>query len=88
MSLRSDHSIAESTHATPVQDIVPVFGLDQYVKCAFDIAAATICLVVLSPILLISAAAIKLESLAQFLRARHCTKSITIGRLKPSDFAR
>ena len=62
MSLRSDHSIAESTHATPVQDIVPVFGLDQYVKCAFDIAAATICLVVLSPILLISAAAIKLES--------------------------
>ncbi len=62
MSLRSDHSIAENRHATPVQDTVPVFGLDQYVKCAFDIAAATICLVVLSPILLISAAAIKLES--------------------------
>jgi len=56
MSLRSDHSIGPDTHAT-----VP-FWLDQYVKRGFDIAAATIGLIVFSPILLISAAAIKLES--------------------------
>ena len=56
MSLRSGHSIGQDTLA------IVAFGLDQYVKRAFDIAAATIGLVLFSPILLISAAAIKLES--------------------------
>ena len=56
MSLRSGHSIGPDTRATVA------FRLDQYVKHAFDIAAATIGLIVFSPILLISAVAIKLES--------------------------
>ena len=56
MSLRSDHSIGQDARTTMA------FRLDQYVKRAFDIAAATIGLFVFSPILLISAAAIKLES--------------------------
>ena len=55
MSLRSDHSIGPDTRATVA------FRLDQYVKRAFDIAAAMIGLIVFSPILLISAVAIKLR---------------------------
>ena len=57
-----DKSIGRVSHATVRNDIVPAFGLDERVKRVFDIVAATMGLIILSPILLITSIAIKLDS--------------------------
>ena len=55
MSLRGNHAISQ-------QGVVPAFGLDQHVRRGFDIAAATIGLMLFAPLLLITSIAIKLVS--------------------------
>ena len=50
------------SRATVRNDIVPAFGLDERVKRVLDIVAATMGLIILSPILLITSIAIKLDS--------------------------
>ena len=57
-----DKLIGGVSHATVRNDIVPAFGLDERVKRVFDIVAATMGLIILSPILLITSIAIKLDS--------------------------
>ena len=62
MSLKGDHSISQDSRAIIVQGVAPAFGLDQHVKRAFDIAAATIGLMLFAPLFLITSITIKLES--------------------------
>jgi lipopolysaccharide/colanic/teichoic acid biosynthesis glycosyltransferase len=62
MTSNGDESIGGVSGATVRNGIIPAFGLDERVKRAFDIVAATMGLIILSPILLITSIAIKLDS--------------------------
>jgi lipopolysaccharide/colanic/teichoic acid biosynthesis glycosyltransferase len=61
MAWHGENSRSGASPAT-VQDIAPEFELDQWIKRVFDIIAATTSLMLFSPILLITAIAIKLDS--------------------------
>ena len=61
MASPGDHSVGSTSFATGPK-ILPSFEFDQRVKRAFDILAATMCLMLFSPILLMTSIAIKLDS--------------------------
>jgi lipopolysaccharide/colanic/teichoic acid biosynthesis glycosyltransferase len=61
MTSPGDHSVGSTSFATGPK-ILPSFEFEQRVKRAFDILAATMCLMLFSPILLMTSIAIKLDS--------------------------
>ena len=62
MAVQNDNSIDEANSGAALNDILPAHRLDHIVRRVFDIAAATIGLVLLSPLLLIAFFAIRLDS--------------------------
>lgn len=62
MALHDDKSIGRDGRARVLGDVAPAFGLDRGAKRLFDIVAAAIGLLLLSPILVIASIAIKLDS--------------------------
>jgi lipopolysaccharide/colanic/teichoic acid biosynthesis glycosyltransferase len=73
VALQNDESVGAANSAAALREVLPVFGLDRAGKRLADIAAATIGLVLLSPLLLIAFIAIKLNSHGPVLvRERRC----------------
>ena len=81
MKSNGNELIGGVSRAAVRNGIVPAFRLDEWVKRVFDIVAATMGLIILSPILLITSIAIKLDFRAQSSSVRPCT-DIATGRLK------
>jgi lipopolysaccharide/colanic/teichoic acid biosynthesis glycosyltransferase len=62
VALQNHESIGAANSGAALRDVLPVFGLDRAGKRLADIAAATMVLVLFSPLLLIACIAIKLDS--------------------------
>jgi len=62
MALHGNSSIGRHSRAHVISDVAPALGVDRRAKRVFDIVAATVGLMLFSPILLITSIAIKLDS--------------------------
>ena len=99
MASHGENSVGSTNFATGPK-ILPSFEFEQRVKRAFDILAATMCLMLFSPILLMTSIAIKLDSPGpifvrealygsndrpiQVLKFRLVTACAESGHVKPS----
>ena len=62
MALQGDKSVSRGAQATVQAEAVAVIGLDEWTKRIVDIVLATMGLVLFSPVILLAAMAISLES--------------------------
>ena len=62
MALHSERSIVRQSQTRVLADGIPALGVERFAKRLFDIVAATTSLLLLSPIILVASAAVKLGS--------------------------